>query len=240
MSDAARTPDEAVDPTVLLRFLAEVNEGDFTARMPLEWTGVAGKIGGGFTVVLSLFALAIATLSTNIAANVVSPANALINAAPQRVGFRLGGYITAGLGLVVFPWKLIETTDGYIFTWLVGYSALLGPIGGILVADYFLLRKTRLDVDGLYRHQGPYTYSSGWNRAALVALLVSVAPNVPGFLHAAGALATVPAFFDDIYTYAWFVGFLLAGALYLGLMRVMYPTSGPATLVEAEASAPEG
>jgi NCS1 family nucleobase:cation symporter-1 len=198
-------------------------------------TVLAGKIGGGFTVVLSLFALAIATLSTNIAANVVSPANALINAAPQRVGFRLGGYITAGLGLVVFPWKLIETTDGYITTWLVGYSALLGPIGGILIADYFLLRKTRLDVDGLYRRQGPYTFSNGWNRAALIALVVAVAPNVPGFLHAAGAVTAVPAFFDDLYTYAWFVGFLLAGALYLGLMRVMYPASGPAA-AEAEAS----
>ena len=204
-------------------------------------TVLAGKIGGGFTVVLSLFALAIATLSTNIAANVVSPANALINAAPQRVGFRLGGYITAGLGLVVFPWKLIESTDGYIFTWLVGYSALLGPIGGILVADYFILRKTRLDVDGLYRHQGPYTFSNGWNRAALVALLLAVLPNVPGFLHQAGAIGdgVLPALLDDLYTYAWFVGFLLAGALYLGLMRVMYPTSGPAT-AEAQASAPEG
>jgi nucleobase:cation symporter-1, NCS1 family len=201
-------------------------------------TVLAGKIGGGFTVVLSLFALAVATLSTNVAANVVSPANALINAAPQKIGFRLGGYVTAGLGLVVFPWKLIESTDGYIFTWLVGYSALLGPIGGILVADYFLLRKTRLDLDGLYHHQGPYTYSNGWNRAALLALVVAVLPNVPGFLHQAGALASVPAFFDDIYTYAWFVGFFMAGALYLGLMRVLYPTSGPAK-PEANASEPE-
>jgi len=199
-------------------------------------TVLAGKIGGGFTVVLSLFALAVATLSTNIAANVVSPANALINAAPQRIGFRLGGYVTAGLGLVVFPWKLIETTDGYIFTWLVGYSALLGPIGGILVADYFVLRKTRLDLSGLYRHRGPYQYSNGWNRAALLALAIAVAPNLPGFLHAAGAVASVPAIFDDIYTYAWFVGFLFAGALYLGLMRVMYPASGPATEAEASGS----
>jgi nucleobase:cation symporter-1, NCS1 family len=215
---------------------------DPTTGAPAEpiWdpTVLAGKIGGGATVVLSLLALAVATLSTNIAANVVSPANALINTAPAKIGFRLGGYITAGLGLVVFPWKLIETTGGYIFTWLVGYSALLGPIGGILVADYFLLRKTSLDLDGLYRHLGPYAYSGGYNRAALVALVLAVAPNLPGFLHAAGALSSVPAFFDDVYTYAWFVGFFLAGALYLGLMRVMYPASGPAT-AEAEASAPE-
>ena len=195
-------------------------------------TILAGRIGGGFTVVLSLLALAVATLSTNIAANVVSPANAMINAAPERVGFRLGGFITAGLGFVIFPWKLIETTGGYIFTWLVGYSALLGPIGGILIADYFLLRRTRLDLSGLYHRHGPYRYSGGINRAALIAFVVAVAPNVPGFLHQAGALAdgAIPAWLDDVYTYAWFVGFIVAGALYLGLMRVLYPDSGPAPI----------
>jgi len=193
-------------------------------------TILAGKIGGGFTVVVSLFALAVATLSTNIAANVVSPANAMINASPNKVSFRLGGYITAGVGFAIFPWKLIETTGGYIFTWLVGYSALLGPIGGILIADYFLLRKTRLDLDGLYHRQGPYTYSGGFNRAAVVAFIVGVAPNIPGFLHQAGAIgdSVLPSIADDIYTYAWFVGFLLSGGLYLLLMRLWYPASGPA------------
>ncbi|MEM7160649.1 MAG: NCS1 family nucleobase:cation symporter-1 [Myxococcota bacterium] len=194
-------------------------------------TVLAGQIGGGLTVVVSLFALAVATLSTNIAANVVSPANAMINAAPKKVTFQIGGYITAGLGFAIFPWKLIETTGGYIFTWLVGYSALLGPIGGILIADYFLLRKTDLDLDGLYRREGPYSYGGGFNRAAIVAFIVGVAPNVPGFLHQAGAFGdgVVPVFFDDLYTYAWFVGFLLSGGLYLGLMRMWYPASGPAT-----------
>ncbi|MEX1363410.1 MAG: NCS1 family nucleobase:cation symporter-1 [Nannocystaceae bacterium] len=193
-------------------------------------TILAGKIGGGFTVAVSLLALAIATLSTNIAANVVSPANAMINAAPEKVSFRLGGYITAGLGFAIFPWKLIETTGGYIFTWLVGYSALLGPIGGILIADYYLLRKTELDVDGLYHRAGPYAYSRGFNRAALVAFAVGVLPNIPGFLHQAGAIGdgVIPAVFDDVYTYAWFVGFLLSGGLYLALMRMWYPDSGPA------------
>jgi NCS1 family nucleobase:cation symporter-1 len=184
-------------------------------------TILAGKIGGGFTVVISLFALSIATLSTNIAANVVSPANALINMAPKRMTFQLGGYITAGIGLAIFPWKLIETTGGYIFTWLIGYSALLGPIGGILIADYFVLRRTELDVEGLYRHQGPYTYRGGYNPAALIAFFVAVLPNVPGFLHQAGAVASVPPVFDTIYTYAWFVGFLLAGVLYLALMNLI-------------------
>ncbi len=184
-------------------------------------TVLLGKMGGGFSVILSLFALSIATLSTNIAANVVSPANALINAAPDKISFRVGGLITAGLGVVMMPWKLIESTGGYIFTWLIGYSALLGPIGGILIADYFLLRRTRYDLDGLYRHQGPYTYSGGFNLAAIIALVVAVLPNLPGFLHAAGFVEQVPPFFDQVYTYAWFVGFVLAAAVYLPLMKLL-------------------
>lgn len=194
-------------------------------------TILAGKIGGGMTVVVSLFALAVATLSTNIAANVVSPANAMINVSPNKVSFQLGGYITAGIGLAIFPWKLIETTGGYIFTWLVGYSALLGPIGGILIADYFILRKTELDLDGLYRRQGPYTYSGGFNIAAILAFAIAVLPNIPGFLHQAGAFGdgVVPAAFDQIYTYAWFVGFFLAGALYLVFMNLIPHDSLTAT-----------
>jgi nucleobase:cation symporter-1, NCS1 family len=177
-------------------------------------TVLLGKMGGGFAVVVSLFALSIATLSTNIAANVVSPANVFINLSPSKINFRIGGMITAGLGLAIFPWKLIESSGAYIFTWLIGYSALLGPIGGILIVDYFLVRKTEFDLDGLYRKDGPYWYSGGYNPVAIVAFAVAVLPNLPGFLAAAGAVDSVPAVFSNIYTYAWFVGFLLAGAIY--------------------------
>ena len=190
-------------------------------------TVLLGKMGGGFAVVISLFALSVATLSTNIAANVVSPANVFINVSPQKVTFRMGAMITAGIGVAIFPWKLIESTGGYIFTWLIGYSALLGPIGGILIADYFLLRKTNLDVDGLYKTQGPYTYKGGFNPVALVAFVIAVIPNVPGFLKAAGALDSVAPIFESIYTYAWFVGFLLAGALYLVGMKMTAPPQEP-------------
>jgi nucleobase:cation symporter-1, NCS1 family len=182
-------------------------------------TELLGEIGGGFTVVISLFALSVATLSTNLAANVVSPANALVNADPRRFSFRAGGLVTAGLGLVMFPWKLLESTGGYIDTWLIGYSALLGPIGGILVADYFLLRRTELDLEGLYRRRGPYWYRRGFNPVALVALVAGVLPSLPGFLHAAGAVAEVPAIFDRLYTYAWFLGFAVAAILYMAGMR---------------------
>jgi len=183
-------------------------------------TVLLGKMDGGFAVVISLFALSIATLSTNIAANVVSPANVFINVSPQKVTFRMGAMLTAGIGVAIFPWKLIESTGGYIFTWLIGYSALLGPIGGILIADYFLLRKTELDLDGLYKVQGPYRYKGGFNPVALVAFVIAVIPNIPGFLKAAGALDSVAPIFESIYTYAWFVGFIVAAVLYLIGMKM--------------------
>jgi NCS1 family nucleobase:cation symporter-1 len=118
----------------------------------------------------------------------------------------------------MFPWKLIESTDEYIYTWLIGYSALLGPIVGILIVDYFLLRGRELDLDDLYRKDGRYWYAGGFNVVALVALGVAVLPNLPGFLHAAGFVHWVPPVYDQIYTYAWFVGFAIAGAIhYIGM-----------------------
>src|SRR5678816_917457 len=128
-----------------------------------------------------------------------------------------GALITAGLGVAIMPWKLIESSGGYIFTWLLGYSALLGPIAGILVADYWLLRRARLDSAALYDPAGAYAYQGGWNPAALAALAIGVAPSVPGFLHEA-----VPTRFDGVapamvalYPYAWFVGAAVAASVYL-------------------------
>lgn len=192
-------------------------------------TVLLGKMGGGFSVVLSLLALTVATLSTNIAANVVSPANAMINVNPRKISFRLGGYVTAGLGIAIFPWKLLESTGSYIFTWLVGYSALLGPIGGILIADYFLLRRTELDLEGLYQREGPYSYVGGFNPVALVAFGIAVLPNILGFAHAAGIVSEVAPVWDQIYSYAWFVGFLLGGGLYWVGMRMFGQTPARAS-----------
>ena len=184
------------------------------------WDPVAltGRMGG-FGVVVALLALLLATLTTNLAANVVAPANGFSNLAPQRISFRMGGYITAGIGIAIFPWKLLETTGAYIYTWLIGYSALLGPIAGIMLADYYLIRRTELDRDALFRHDGAYAYRGGWNPAALVALVLGVAPNLPGFLKAAGFVAAVPPVFETIYTYAWFVGLAVAGVAYLLAMK---------------------
>jgi NCS1 family nucleobase:cation symporter-1 len=193
------------------------------------WDPVAllGKMGG-FAVVLALFALIIATLTTNIAANIVAPANGFSNMSPKKISFKMGGYITAGLGIAMFPWKLLASTGGYIFTWLIGYSALLGPIAGILIADYFFIRKTELDVDELFRKNGKYTFKGGVNPVALVALALGVAPNVPGFAHAAGFVDSVPAVFDQIYTYAWFVGFFVSGGLYYALSPKPKNATAPA------------
>ena len=177
-------------------------------------------------VLVSLVALSVATLSTNLAANVVSPANALVNLSPKRISFRTGSLVTAAIGILIFPWKLIESSQGYIFTWLIGYSALLGPIGGILLVDYYLLRRTELDLEGLFSHEGPYEYRGGYNRVALVALVAGVAPSVPGFLEAAGLVEAVPALFGSMYTYAWFVGFAIAGGLYWALSTMARERTG--------------
>ena len=180
------------------------------------WDPVAllGKMGG-ISVVIALFALAVATLTTNLAANVVAPANGFANINPSKISFKMGGYITAGLGIAIFPWKLLESTGGYIFTWLIGYSALLGPIAGILIADYFFVRRTELKVDDLFKKEEAYTFSGGWNPIALAALVVAVLPNVPvSVLRPALCKRRRTDFFTDIYTYAWFVGLGIAMAIY--------------------------
>jgi len=177
------------------------------------------KFDAPATVVLSLVSLSIATLTTNIAANVVSPANDFSNLRPTLISFKTGGLITAVIGLVIMPWRLLSDLGNYIFVWLIGYSALLGPIGGIMICDYFLIRRGRLNVEDLYRRHGEYTYRHGINWKAVLVLVLAILPNVPGFINAAAATPIFPAFFDQIYTYAWFVGLLLAMGLYYVLMR---------------------
>jgi NCS1 family nucleobase:cation symporter-1 len=170
-------------------------------------------------LIIAMLALCVATLATNIAANVVSPANDLAHLAPRLISFRLGGFITAVLGLVMMPWKLVADPSGFIFNWLIAYSALLGPIGGILIADYFVIRRCRLNLPDLYRAEGEYRFRGGWSLVALAALLAGIAPSLPGFIvqvHPA-ASAVIPAFFTQLYGYAWFIGFGVAFVVYLGL-----------------------
>jgi NCS1 family nucleobase:cation symporter-1 len=183
---------------------------------------LTGKMGG-ISVVLALIALIIATITTNLAANVVSPAYDFSNLAPSKISFRMGGYITAAIGLAMFPWKILETTKGYIFTWLIGYGALLGPVAGIMLVDYFVIRKTELDHDALFDTNGIYSYRAGWNWRAVAALVIGVLPNLPGFLAAAGFISGIAPVFETLYTYAWFVGLGISSVVYFMLMRMSPP-----------------
>lgn len=188
-----------------------------------EWDPVelAGKFENKIMVSFAMIGIIISTLATNIAANIVSPANDFSNLSPRKINFRLGGYITGIIGVLIFPWKLMADPTGYIFTWLIAYSSLLGPIGGILIADYYFIRKQYLAVDELYSHKGRYFFSNGFNKAAIIALILGILPNVPGFLVTIRALPveSVPAWIAGLYHYAWFVGFLVSGLIYYILMK---------------------
>ena len=172
-------------------------------------------------LVVAMVALCIATLATNIAANVVSPANDFAQLAPRKITFRVGGLITGLIGIVMMPWKLVADPSGYIFTWLIAYSALLGPIGGVMIADYYVIRRKELNVAALYSSSGGYTYSNGISWVAITALAAGALPSLPGFLVAIKAIdgAGLPSLLLDLYHYAWFVGFGLAFAVYLTLRK---------------------
>jgi nucleobase:cation symporter-1, NCS1 family len=182
---------------------------------------LAGRFESKFLVSIAMIAVALSTLATNIAANIVSPANDFANLAPSRINFRTGGLITGVAGILIFPWKLIADPGGYIFTWLIGYSSLLGPVGGILIADYYYIRRQQLAVKDLYSLSGAYTYTRGFNWKAISCLLLGIVPNIPGFAVTIGVLNkyTMPFWIVHLYNYAWFVGFTVSGLCYCLLMR---------------------
>jgi len=188
-----------------------------------EWDIVklAGKFDSKLMVTFAMIGIIISTLATNIAANIVSPANDFANLAPQKINFRTGGYITGIIGVLIFPWKLIADPDGYIFTWLIAYSSLLGPVGGIMIVDYFFIRRKQLLLEDLYSESGAYTYSNGFNFKAVAALLIGIVPNVPGFLLQIKVIAAdaFPEWVNHLYNYAWFVGFGVSGVVYYLLMK---------------------
>jgi NCS1 family nucleobase:cation symporter-1 len=156
-----------------------------------------------------MFTAVVATLAVNIAANVVSPANDFANAFPRHIGFKTGGLITGLLGIAMQPWRLLADPSGYIFTWLLGYSGGLGSIAGVLIADYWVVRRRQLRLEDLYLPEGAYRYRSGWNPAAVVA-------TVAGCALAWGGLVFAPL--KPLFDYGWFVGFGVAFGLYLLLM----------------------
>ena len=180
------------------------------------WDPVAvlSRLGNPFAVILAMIALLMATLNVNVAANVVSPANDFSNLSPRRISFRLGGLITCFVGVAMQPWKIMSSYGNYIFKWLVGYSGFLGPIAGVMICDYFIVRKKILLVEDLYQRDGQYEYRRGFNWQAIIAL-------------AAGAgVAFIGLFVPQLrvlYNYAWFVGFFVSFLLYFVLMHSAQP-----------------
>ena len=168
---------------------------------------LVGHFSSSLVVAISMFTVVVATVAVNIAANVVSPANDFANAFPRAISFKTGGLITGVLGIVIQPWKLLADPSGYIYTWLLGYSGGLGSIAGVLIADYWILRRRNLRLQDLYLSDGAY---AGWNVRAILA-------TVAGCALAWGGLV-VPAL-RPLYDYAWFVGFFAAGAVHVALSR---------------------
>src|SRR6201996_8291899 len=148
---------------------------------PVDLTSRMTGVGVGIALVI----LTLDTMCCNLAANLVGPAYDFSSLWPKGISYKTGGLITAFIAIVMMPWKILASTQGYIFTWLVGYSALLGPIAGIMVVDYFLIRKTELSHRELFDDNGIYSYEKGWNLAAVIALVRGVLPTVPGFLNTA-------------------------------------------------------
>lgn len=175
-----------------------------------------------WAVILGQAALIVATLTTNIAANVVSPANDFSNVAPRWISFKVGGVLTGLIGMAMFPWEILRDPHAYVITFLVGYSALLGPIGGIMIADYWVVRKRKLNVEDLYLLDGTYRYQNGFSLVAIGALFLAILPSLPGFL-AQFDLVEPGTFLIYWYDLSWFAGFLLAFVLYL-IGRRLWPS----------------
>jgi NCS1 family nucleobase:cation symporter-1 len=190
------------------------------------WDPVAltAKMDNPIMLVVMLLALALATLTTNVAANVVSPSYDFSNAWPKRISFRTGGIITGIIGVLIMPWNLLADSQSYIFTWLGTYGGATGPIAGVLIADYWWVRRRQLKLADLYRSTGKYRYASGWNWIAVVSLLVGVVMAVGGAYSAGGAPfpenGIIP-FLKSFYDFSWLTGLVVAFVLYGVLTMVI-------------------
>jgi len=183
---------------------------------------VITRIGSAPVIISGALIVVLAQLTTNMAANVVSPANDFSSLAPARISYVTGGLITAAIGIVMMPWKLYADAAAYIFTWLVGYSSLMGAVAGILIADYWVLRRSVLSTPDLFAVDGIYSYTNGINYRAMAVLVVAMLPVIPGFIRAAltpGGQVATPNVLDSLYSYAWFVTFGVSFILYLLISR---------------------
>jgi nucleobase:cation symporter-1, NCS1 family len=187
---------------------------------PIVLVGKFGDAGALHVVLFATVIIFLAQLSTNMAANVVSPSNDFSNLNPRLIGYVTGGLITACIGVLMMPWKLYGSFAGYVFTWLIGYGSLMGAIGAIMICDYWVIRRQRLNLRELFDPLGIYSYDKGFNWRAVVALVLAVAPCVPGFVRAVANQGDVkdPGPWDRLYTYSYFITFALGFVIYLLLM----------------------
>src|SRR5580692_10261242 len=176
------------------------------------WDPVAliGRFHQPVVALVALIAIALATLNTNVAANVVSPSNDFSNLNPRLISFRTGGLITGVIGVLLMPWKLMSDYGSYITGWLVGYSGLLGPVAGTMIADYFIVRRRSLRLGDLYVRGGAYEYKNGINPRAIWSLASGIFVALIGLV--------VPSL-GWLYSYAWFVGFAVSASVYILLMK---------------------
>ena len=169
-----------------------------------------GRMHSPIAVVIALVAILLATLNVNIGANVVSPANDFSNLWPKKISFKMGGLMTCFMGVAMMPWKLLANHRTFIFGWLGGYAAVLGPVAGIMICDYFVIRRRELNVGDLYLRDGRYEYARGFNWSAVGALVVGSAVALSGLVEPAVRF---------LYDYSWFVGFAVSFVTYFALMR---------------------
>jgi NCS1 family nucleobase:cation symporter-1 len=181
---------------------------------------VLSHLGNPIAVVVAMLALLLATLNVNVAANVVSPANDFSNLYPRKISFKIGGVVTCFIGLLMQPWRWLSSHGSYVMGWLVGYSSFLGPIAGVMIADYYLVRKRVIATEELFAHEGIYEYTRGFNWRAIGALAAGIAVALSGLEVSA---------LHGLYPYAWFVGFAVSFILYLLLMRRSNPSPGRAS-----------
>jgi len=188
---------------------AVINFEDILIADDAPWDPVSliAKFKNPVVVIVAQIFMLIATLSTNIAANVIAPANAFSNLLPKKINFKLGGLITGIIGIIIAPWWLLNEISGF----LIFVSGLLGPVLGILITDYFLIRKKQIELAELYKENGIYSYKkTGFNSPAIIALLAGVFLALIGYW--------IPSL-NFLYSLSWFTGFFISSIIYYFLMK---------------------
>ena len=196
--------------------LVTIDELGLKQSMAADPLYILGNLDSSPLKVLVGLFIIVATLTTNIAANLVGAANEISNLFPRYFSFKVGVFLVACIGTLMMPWHFLSSNSSYIFVWLSGYASLLGPLTGIIIVDYFILKRRKIVVEDLFKSQGKYYYQSGYNLRAIIALFSGIAINIPGFMVHIKILSpqNIPLLFFNFYSYAWFTGMISASIFY--------------------------